>query len=126
MADSYQSEETERFDTKATFLHDSPLRRGGERSKGMRRLRLLVVAAVAAGVMAVAPAAQADDSCFGAEGILVVCAELTTIYTTCVYAGGDTCTPVSVPGPEVTRCEGGDSDKALLPIIVRAACGVIV
>lgn len=73
----------------------------------MKRLRLFVVAAVAVGSMAVAPAASADQNCVGAEGVAVVCVEPTggTYLETCVYTGGDECKPVVVVGPTLTRCD---------------------
>lgn len=96
----------------------------------MKGTRLLAAAALAAGLMAVAPAAAADENCVGAEGLMVVCVDPLgrTIYDTCVYTGGEECTPVSVPGPMVTRCEGiPDTDpKALIPAIQKAVCDVIV
>ena len=73
----------------------------------MKRVRLLVVAAIAVGSMVVAPAASADESCVGTEETVVLCVEPTgrTLYSDCIYTGGDTCMPVSVPGPDVTRCK---------------------
>jgi hypothetical protein len=95
----------------------------------MKRVRLLLAAAVAVGTMAVAPAAsaQAEGNCVGAEGQLVVCVEPTgqTLFETCVYAGGEDCTPVVVPGPLVTRCDANDHPKAVVWVIVRAVCDAI-
>ena len=73
----------------------------------MKSLRLLSVGVLAAGLMAIAPAASADQNCVGAEGVAVVCVEPTggTYYSTCVYTGGDTCEPVVVVGPNFTRCD---------------------
>jgi hypothetical protein len=73
----------------------------------MRRARFLLAAVVTASLVAVAPAASADESCVGTEETVVVCVEPTgrTLYSDCIYTGGDTCTPVSVPGPDVTRCK---------------------
>lgn len=92
----------------------------------MKSVRLLVATAVAIGVMAVAPAASAEENCFGAEGVLVVCVEPTgqTIYSTCVYTGGDTCTPVSVPGPVFTRCDAG-GNASILRLLVAMACEAV-
>lgn len=73
----------------------------------MKGKRLFVVAAMAVGSLAIAPAASADQNCVGAEGLAVVCVEPTggTYYSTCVYTGGDTCEPVDVVGPYFTRCD---------------------
>ena len=70
----------------------------------MKRFRMFVAAAVAVGAMAVAPAASA--ACVGTTQTVLVCAEPTgrTLYEDCIYTGGSTCTPVSVPGPDVTKC----------------------
>lgn len=100
------------------------------KGSGMKGTRLLAAAALTAGLMAVAPAASADENCVGAEGTLVVCVDPLgqTIYDTCVYTGGEECTPVSVPGPVITRCDGpptGDP-KAVVAHVIAAACDVIV
>ena len=77
------------------------------KGKDMKRMRLLVVAAVAVGSLAIAPAASADQNCVGAEGVAVFCVEPWggTYFSTCVYTGGDTCDPVVVTGPKFTRCD---------------------
>jgi hypothetical protein len=94
----------------------------------MKRLRLFVVAAVAVGAMAVAPAASAqtlDENCVGAEGVLVLCVDPTgrVIYSTCVYTGGTSCQPVSVPGPDFTRCDiGPNNPPSLLMEVIEGLC----
>lgn len=77
------------------------------------------MALVAVGLLAVAPAASADENCVGAEGLAVFCVEPTgrVIYSTCVYTGGDTCEPVVVVGPDFTRCSIGDGGLLLCKII---------
>ena len=91
----------------------------------MKRLRLLLVAAVAVGSLAVAPAASAAVSCVGAEGVTVFCVDPTgrVVYSTCVYTGGSTCTPVAVPGPDFTRCDiGPNNPQSLLIEVIEALC----
>jgi hypothetical protein len=67
----------------------------------------LAAGLVTAAVLAPAGTAHAEPSCFGTSGTVVVCVDPTgtTYYQDCVYLGGDTCTPVTVPGPSVT-CGG--------------------
>ena len=90
----------------------------------MKRARLVVTAMAAAAVMAVAPAASADENCVGAEGVAVFCVEPTgrVIYSTCVYTGGDTCEPVVVVGPDMTRCDVGSGNTSLLRVLVQKVC----
>lgn len=73
----------------------------------MKSLKVLTAAALAVGMIAVAPTASADEACVGTEETVLVCAEPLgrTLFSDCVYVGGDTCMPVSVPGPDVTRCK---------------------
>ncbi len=40
------------------------------------------------------------------------------IYSTCVYTGGDTCEPVAVWGPDLTRCSIGEDGGLLLCQII--------
>ena len=63
-------------------------------------------AAAAVAVAAPAPA-HADANCVGTTSTAYVCVDPTgrVLWSDCVYTGGDTCTPVSVPGPTVT-CGG--------------------
>lgn len=91
----------------------------------MKRLRLLVGAAIVVGSVAVAPAATAAESCVGAEGVAVVCADPLgrVLYGTCVYTGGSTCEPVTVPGPDMTRCDiGPNNPPSLLMEMIEALC----
>lgn len=57
----------------------------------------LLTAAPVAGL-----AAPASAGCYGTANTVLVCSTVTTggtLYEDCVYLGGGTCTPVSVPGP---------------------------
>ena len=92
----------------------------------MKRMRLFVLGAVAVGSLATATAASADENCVGAEGTAVFCVEPTggTYYSTCVYTGGDTCDPVVVTGPYVTRCDVGWPEEVPTwePTVVELRC----
>lgn len=91
----------------------------------MKRLRLLVGAAVVAGSLAVAPAAGAAENCVGAEEVTVFCVDPTgrVLYSTCVYTGGTTCQPVVVPGPDFTRCDiGPNNPQSILVEMIEAVC----
>lgn len=91
----------------------------------MRRVRLLLAAAVVTGSLAVAPAATAAENCVGAEGVTVLCVDPLgrVLYGTCVYTGGSTCTPVTVPGPDMTRCDiGPNNPPSLLMEVIEALC----
>ena len=89
----------------------------------MGRMRLLLTAAVVAGTLAVSPAASAAENCVGAEGVAVFCVDPTgrVIYSTCVYTGGDTCEPVVVVGPDMTRCDVG-SGTSVLRLLLQKVC----
>ncbi len=76
--------------------------------------RALLAAAVAAGLSFVA-SPSAEAACVGEQSIFYVCATTPTpsvgSTTYCVFLGGDTCEPVSVPtvtltGETSVRCGG--------------------
>ena len=69
--------------------------------------KTLLAAGLACAAVLVPAPAYADATCLGTSGTVVVCADPTgkTYWSDCVYAGGDTCTQVTVPGPAVT-CGG--------------------
>ena len=95
----------------------------------MKWTRLFVIAAVAAGSMAVAPVASAEESCVGEEGTFVLCVEPTggEITSVCIYAGGTTCETVTVPGPEVTRCDhyDGPGRPSVIEVVTAAVCNAL-
>jgi hypothetical protein len=91
----------------------------------MRRFGSFVVAAMAVGALAVTPAASAQESCVGAEEVLVLCVDPTgrVVYSTCVYTGGTSCQPVSVPGPDFTRCDiGPNNPPSILMEVIEGFC----
>lgn len=95
----------------------------------MKRLRLFVVTAMAVGSLAMAPAASAEEACFGEEGTFVLCVEPTggEVTSVCVYTGGTTCETVTVPGPEVTRCDyyGGGGRPGVYQLVAAAVCNAL-
>lgn len=73
-----------------------------------RRAALLVTGLTAAITLLVAPAASAQTwTCVGTERAGYVCVDPTggTLYSDCVYLGGSSCTPVTIPGP-IYGCGG--------------------
>lgn len=74
--------------------------------------RIIVVLSIVAASLGIAPAAFA--ACAGTAATVVVCVNPTggTIYSDCIYTGGSTCTPVTVPGPTLD-C-GGDIGEKLI------------
>ena len=71
----------------------------------MRSFRLLAVAALAAAACATSAHAS-SPVCAGTEEDAYACVVLPSLHRTtitkCVYTGGDTCTPVSVPFYDVS------------------------
>lgn len=61
-------------------------------------LRLPLALAAAASSLALA-APAADAGCYGASGLFGACPSTVPVYSTCIWTGGTTCTPVVVKAP---------------------------
>ena len=74
--------------------------------------KTLVVLAVVAGSLGIAPAASA--ACVGTAATVVVCVNPTggTLYTDCVYVVNPPCIPVTVPGPTLA-CGGAIGERLI-------------
>lgn len=53
------------------------------------------------------------ENCFGSDNTAIVCYQESTIYEDCIYIDSSECTPVSVPGYEITRVESCVVNKPL-------------
>lgn len=82
--------------------------------------RIAIVLGLVAGSLALTGPASADPACVGTDRTVTVCVDPTggVLYTDCIYTGGSTCQPVTVPGPTVD-CGGDLYDRLNINILEK-------